>query len=545
MNAKPITVFLSYASQDREPIEELYEKLAENGFSPWMDGKSILPGSDREYVTKKALNEADFFISCLSSNSVNKRGFVQKELKQALDLWQEKLPEDIYLIPLKLEKCQVPESLKKFQSVDYFSDGGEAKLFKALKMRTNGKAEAEMPLNMVSEITDATTTVQEEIAIKEKTLDVEITLKGDIKDFSEDKRARLLKVLEELLEINDGELKIKKIRKGSVKVTVELSPEQAEKLMWAVKAGMFSDVNIIDAEIRTFDNEMPTEESILPKHKREYDTEKQVAELEQTIVPLLELWEFQNPQKSEKGKVEFWIVVNLGTEIQQTNDLVRHLFNLGVPILADAMILENLQDLNFLNRFFKGSADSFKFGVIVSISRSLPNAQELDNIILVLNMWTEKFNVEVVPVQHYSENNQALSKFKQQLWTLSFEQHDSKFNQAWIKRFTKYVFFNSRFALLGFKSHPQNADFHDDSRRIPFPEPLRMRPPFSLLIKTFSQPLNIFELSEIIKKSPESIMDVGFEAGIYINIFEYLDPPLLELILEGFGYKKDRSFLGS
>ena len=33
--------------------------------------------------------------------SVNQRGFLQSEIRQALEVWKEKLPDDIYLIPVR------------------------------------------------------------------------------------------------------------------------------------------------------------------------------------------------------------------------------------------------------------------------------------------------------------------------------------------------------------------------------------------------------------------------------------------------------------
>jgi hypothetical protein len=37
---------------------------------------------------------------CLSANSTDKRGWIQKEIKQALGIWDEMLEGDIYLIPM-------------------------------------------------------------------------------------------------------------------------------------------------------------------------------------------------------------------------------------------------------------------------------------------------------------------------------------------------------------------------------------------------------------------------------------------------------------
>ncbi len=115
-------VFLCYARKDQDRVEALYQKLSDAGFAPWMDSKDILPGEDWKQVLIKAIREAPFFLACLSNNSVNKRGVIQEEIREALDVWRQKLDSDIYFIPVRLEECQVPEALAKFQWVDLFSD---------------------------------------------------------------------------------------------------------------------------------------------------------------------------------------------------------------------------------------------------------------------------------------------------------------------------------------------------------------------------------------------------------------------------------------
>ncbi len=48
-------------------------------------------------------------MALISSNSVNKTGYVQKELKLALEQ-SDKIPfGSIYIIPIRLEKCEVIE----------------------------------------------------------------------------------------------------------------------------------------------------------------------------------------------------------------------------------------------------------------------------------------------------------------------------------------------------------------------------------------------------------------------------------------------------
>jgi hypothetical protein len=133
------SIFLSYARKDQEKVLKIFQRLQSEGFEPWLDQKSILPGRNWPVAIKRAVKSSQFFIACLSNNSVNRRGYVQRELKQALDIWRGKLTNDIYLIPVRLDKCEVPEELaEQFQSVDLFvndnwSDEGWELFLAALK----------------------------------------------------------------------------------------------------------------------------------------------------------------------------------------------------------------------------------------------------------------------------------------------------------------------------------------------------------------------------------------------------------------------------
>ncbi len=121
-------IFLCYARKDEKPVGELYQKLSGAGLKPFMDTKDILPGEDWKQKLMNTIREAPFFLACLSSNSIDKRGVIQEEIREALDVWRQKLDSDIYFIPVRLEDCAVPGALAKFQWVDLFHDGGFERL---------------------------------------------------------------------------------------------------------------------------------------------------------------------------------------------------------------------------------------------------------------------------------------------------------------------------------------------------------------------------------------------------------------------------------
>ena len=66
----------------------------------------------REIVS--ALHKADIVLVCLSPTAVTKTGFVQKEIRDVLDLADLHPEGAIFLIPTKLEECTVPDRLARW-----------------------------------------------------------------------------------------------------------------------------------------------------------------------------------------------------------------------------------------------------------------------------------------------------------------------------------------------------------------------------------------------------------------------------------------------
>ena len=126
-------LFLSYARADAEKVEPIYSKLRESGYAPWMDTKNILPGERWETKINQAIKKSDFFMAFLSGNSVDRRGVLRKEVRLALGKWQEMLEEDIYLIPIRIESCEIPEELEGFQVLDLFAPDWWDRLVLAIK----------------------------------------------------------------------------------------------------------------------------------------------------------------------------------------------------------------------------------------------------------------------------------------------------------------------------------------------------------------------------------------------------------------------------
>jgi TIR domain len=122
-----ITVFISYARQDSDAALRLYEDLrTRTELKPWLDKKDLLPGQNWDIEIRKAIKNSRYFIALFSSTSVQKRGYVQKEFKRALDVLEEFPEGEIFAIPVRLDDCKIPyEKWRHIEYVDLFPDWNE------------------------------------------------------------------------------------------------------------------------------------------------------------------------------------------------------------------------------------------------------------------------------------------------------------------------------------------------------------------------------------------------------------------------------------
>ncbi|HLO17690.1 MAG TPA: alpha/beta fold hydrolase, partial [Anaerolineales bacterium] len=118
---RKLSVFLCHASQDKPIVRELYQRLiATDWIDPWLDEEKLSLGQHWTSTIEEAIDSADSVIIFLSQNSVQKEGFVQRELNRAWNRSLEKPQNVIFLIPFRLDDCEVPYNLRERHWGDYF-----------------------------------------------------------------------------------------------------------------------------------------------------------------------------------------------------------------------------------------------------------------------------------------------------------------------------------------------------------------------------------------------------------------------------------------
>jgi len=143
---RPLKTFLYYTKSDLPIARQLYERLTLNGVDVVLpdyltpgsqtgesDDKSH--GQERKYL-ERSVQEADTVLFCLS-NHFNEVASLNTDwqfvLETALDKHQRGSP----VIPIRLEDCNVPQSMKKWVPVNLFEDGGYERMMVALKLQAD------------------------------------------------------------------------------------------------------------------------------------------------------------------------------------------------------------------------------------------------------------------------------------------------------------------------------------------------------------------------------------------------------------------------
>ena len=116
-------VFLAYVEEDLATVRRLADALQSAGLNPWLDKRKLLPGQNWPRSIQQAIEVSDFFVPCFSRRSTYKRGTFQSELRYALDCAAEVPLDETFIVPLRLEACEVPKPVSEcLQYVDLYPD---------------------------------------------------------------------------------------------------------------------------------------------------------------------------------------------------------------------------------------------------------------------------------------------------------------------------------------------------------------------------------------------------------------------------------------
>ena len=117
-------IFISYAHEDSNYAHRLFRELKEfekeYNLKFWLDKDSLLPGQNWSNVIQNVIDESKYFIVLLSKNAIEKNTYVQEELRLALEKAEkaDQQQAQIYIIPVRLDNCEIIEQVQKLHVVD-------------------------------------------------------------------------------------------------------------------------------------------------------------------------------------------------------------------------------------------------------------------------------------------------------------------------------------------------------------------------------------------------------------------------------------------
>lgn len=126
-------VFLCHSADDKAIVRVFHRQLLADGFAPWLDEHDLIPGQPWESVIRSVIRNSRVVVVFLSRGSVQKTGFVQREIRIALDAADERPPGTIYVIPARIEPCPIPEGLADRHAIDLFAPDGYVRLCHAIR----------------------------------------------------------------------------------------------------------------------------------------------------------------------------------------------------------------------------------------------------------------------------------------------------------------------------------------------------------------------------------------------------------------------------
>ncbi|MEA3172918.1 MAG: hypothetical protein QOF42_329 [Gammaproteobacteria bacterium] len=137
------TVFLSYASEDRDAARRIGAALPAYGLEVWYDESELGGGDAWDQKIRRQIRECDYFMALVSARTEARReGYFRREWRLAAERTLDMADDHLFLLPVTIDDtdasgARVPE---KFQSVQWLKvpDGNPTPALEALCRRLAG-----------------------------------------------------------------------------------------------------------------------------------------------------------------------------------------------------------------------------------------------------------------------------------------------------------------------------------------------------------------------------------------------------------------------
>ena len=128
------SVFLCHASEDGQVVAQIRERVLDDGHLPWFAPTDLVGGEAWKDRIDAALEEANHVVVCLSSSSIGKTGYFQREVRYVFEQRDLRPEGHRYIIPLLLEPCTPPRVFRDIHWIAYWEEDGHDRLRRALRL---------------------------------------------------------------------------------------------------------------------------------------------------------------------------------------------------------------------------------------------------------------------------------------------------------------------------------------------------------------------------------------------------------------------------
>jgi hypothetical protein len=145
------SIFLSYASEDRQAVQAVRDALPNLGLDVWYDESALGGGEAWDQKIRRQIRECDFFMPVISARTESRHeGYFRREWRFAVERTLDMADDHVFLVPIVIdetvgETARVPE---KFLTVQWLRlpDGKLTPAFEALCRRlASGQANEVSP----------------------------------------------------------------------------------------------------------------------------------------------------------------------------------------------------------------------------------------------------------------------------------------------------------------------------------------------------------------------------------------------------------------
>lgn len=125
-------VFLCHADEDKIVVRKIAHRLLSDGYMIWFDEIHLIAGANWKREIEMAIERCDYIIIFMSQNSFSKTGYVQREIRFALEQQELRPLGKRFIIPILLDNVSPPLELSNIQWLKVSQDDWYKKLCIAL-----------------------------------------------------------------------------------------------------------------------------------------------------------------------------------------------------------------------------------------------------------------------------------------------------------------------------------------------------------------------------------------------------------------------------